>query len=390
MVGGGIVGASTAHHLLRQRPGSDVLLLDKETAFGTHQTGHNSGVVHSGIYYEPGSLKAEMCRRGARQTEEFAVGHGIPFRRTGKLLVATDDRDLVGMHRLAERAGVHRIAAELVDRAELRDREPAVVGLGALWLPGTGITDYRLINRALAAEVGSAGGSLRTGVAVTGVTETADEVRLATTAGEIRGRRVVFCGGLQADRLARLAGLDLDLAIMPFRGEYYDVVPHRADLVSALVYPIPDPLLPFLGVHLTPTVDGGLHVGPNAVLGLAREGYPRLSFDRHDVADLLRFRGTYAVARRHLRTGAAELRSSLSKRGYLRLCRRYCPSLTLDDLVPREAGIRAQAVLRDGTFVHDFLLRRTARTLHVLNAPSPAATSALPIGQELAARVLAG
>ena len=386
VVGGGIVGASTAHHLLRARPGASLLLLDKEPTFGAHQTGHNSGVIHSGIYYEPGSLKAEMCRRGARLTEEFAAAHDIPVVRTGKLLVATEDRELGGLARLRDRAAVNGIEAEQIDASELRRREPEVRGLAALWLPGTGITDYRRINQALAGEVAAAGGELRTGVRVTAVAETGAEVRLTTTTGEIRARHVVFCGGVQADRLARLAGLDLDLAIMPFRGEYYDVVPAKADLVSALIYPVPDPDLPFLGVHLTPTVDGGLNVGPNAVLGLAREGYPKLSFDRHDAADLARFRGSYAVARKNLRTGARELRNSLSKRGYLRLCQRYCPSLTLADLVPREAGIRAQAVLRDGTFVHDFLLRRTARTLHVLNAPSPAATSALPIGEELAAQ----
>ncbi len=386
VVGGGIVGASTAHHLLRARPGASLLLLDKEPTFGAHQTGHNSGVIHSGIYYEPGSLKAEMCRRGARLTEEFAAAHDIPVVRTGKLLVATEDRELGGLARLRDRAAVNGIEAEQIDASELRRREPAVRGLAALWLPGTGITDYRRINQALAGEVAAAGGELRTGVRVTAVAETGAEVRLTTTTGEVRARHVVFCGGVQADRLARLAGLDLDLAIMPFRGEYYDVVPAKADLVSALIYPVPDPDLPFLGVHLTPTVDGGLNVGPNAVLGLAREGYPKLSFDRQDVAELARFRGSYAVARKNLRTGARELRNSLSKRGYLRLCQRYCPSLTLADLVPREAGIRAQAVLRDGTFVHDFLLRRTARTLHVLNAPSPAATSALPIGEELAAQ----
>jgi L-2-hydroxyglutarate oxidase len=386
VVGGGIVGASTARHLLRARPGASLVLLDKEPTFGAHQTGHNSGVIHSGIYYEPGSLKAEMCRRGARLTEEFAAAHDIPVVRTGKLLVATEDRELGGLARLRDRAAVNGIEAEQIDASELRRREPAVRGLAALWLPGTGITDYRRINQALAGEVAAAGGELRTGVRVTAVTETGAEVRLTTTTGEVRARHVVFCGGVQADRLARLAGLDLDLAIMPFRGEYYDIVPAKADLVSALIYPVPDPDLPFLGVHLTPTVDGGLNVGPNAVLGLAREGYPKLSFDRQDVADLARFRGSYAVARKNLRTGARELRNSLSKRGYLRLCQRYCPSLTLADLEPREAGIRAQAVLRDGTFVHDFLLRRTARTLHVLNAPSPAATSALPIGEELAAQ----
>ncbi|PVG81361.1 L-2-hydroxyglutarate oxidase [Nocardioides gansuensis] len=389
VVGGGIVGASTAWHLLRKRPGAGVLLLDKEQAFGVHQTGHNSGVIHSGIYYEPGSLKAEMCRRGARLTEEFAAAHGIPTRRTGKLLVATDEREVAGMHRLHERAGINGIEAELVDAAELARREPHVRGLGALWLPGTGITDFRLVNQALAGEVEGLGGVLRTGIEVVGVVEGTDQVVLRTAAGEeLKTRRVVFCGGVQADRLARLAGLEVDFRIVPFRGEYYDVVPARADLVSTLIYPIPDPSLPFLGVHLTPTVDGGLNVGPNAVLGLAREGYRKFSFQRRDAWDVVSFPGMYAVARQHARTGARELRNSLWKGGYLKACQKYCPSLRAEDLTPREAGIRAQAVLRDGSFVHDFLLRRTPRTLHVINAPSPAATSALPIGEHLARQAL--
>jgi L-2-hydroxyglutarate oxidase len=390
VVGGGIVGLSTAHHLLGSRPGADVLVLDKEAAVGRHQTGHNSGVVHSGIYYEPGSLKAVLCREGARRTEEYAAEHGLPLRVIGKLLVATDERELAGMRALRTRADVNGVAAEVLDAAELRRREPHVRGLGALWLPGTGITDYGAVTRALAHDVRRDGGAVVTGCEVTEIVETGADVRLVTTTGEVRARHVVVCAGLQADRLARLAGLALDVAIVPFRGEYYDVVPERADLVSTLIYPIPDPALPFLGVHLTPTVDGGLTVGPNAVLGLAREGYRRLSFDRRDVADLLRFRGMYPLARANLRTGARELRNSLWKTGYLRECQKYAPDLTAADLVPREAGIRAQAVLPDGSFVHDFALRRTARTLHVLNAPSPAATSALPIGRMLARMAVTG
>ena len=391
VVGGGIVGAATAWHLVRQRPGAAVLLLDKESTFGRHQTGHNSGVIHSGIYYEPGGLKAEMSRRGARLTEEFATEHGIAWRRTGKLLVATDEAELVRMQRLHERAGLNRIEAEVIDAAELVRREPAVRGLGALWLPGTGITDYRQINQALAREVAEAGGELRTGREVVRIEESADRVILHTAGGEvIRTRQAVFCGGLQADRLARLAGLDVDFRIVPFRGEYYDVVPERANLVSTLIYPIPDPDLPFLGVHLTPSIDGGLNVGPNAVLGLAREGYPKFSFYRRDAWDIASFRGMYTVARHNVRTGAREMRNSMWKGGYLRQCQKYAPSLRAEDLTPREAGIRAQAVMRDGSFVHDFLLRRTTRTLHVINAPSPAATSALPIGDELARQALGG
>ncbi|MCY7402136.1 MAG: L-2-hydroxyglutarate oxidase [Nocardioides sp.] len=393
VVGGGIVGLSTALHLLRSRPGADVLVLEKEATVGRHQTGHNSGVVHSGIYYEPGSLKARMCREGSHLTKEYAAEHGIPLEVIGKLLVATDSHEFDGMDALAERARVNGVEAEVIDAAELRRREPHVTGLAALWLPGTAITDYGAITRALADDVRSLGGAVVTGCEVETISETRDEVRLATTAAAtavVRSRQITFCAGVQADRVARMAGLPVDFAMLPFRGEYYDVVPERADLVSTLIYPIPDPSLPFLGVHLTPTVDGGLTVGPNAVLGFAREGYPRLSFDWRDTAEMARFRGTYPMARAHLRTGVRELRNSLWKAGYLRECQKYAPGLTAADLVPREAGIRAQAVLSDGTFVHDFLLRRTPRSVHVINAPSPAATSALPIGRALARMAITG
>ncbi len=384
VVGGGIVGASTARHLVEAEPGRSVLLIDKEQEFGRHQTGHNSGVIHSGIYYAPGSLKADMCRRGAMLTEEYAAARGIPFERTGKLLVATRPREQAGLAALQERATVNGIATELIDGAELRRREPHVTGLGALLVPSTGITDFGAVNRAFADDVRAGGGELRTGTAVTGVRESGSEVVLETTGGELRARQAVFCAGVQADRMARLAGLEVDFRIVPFRGEYYDVVPEKADLVSHLIYPVPDPALPFLGVHLTRSVGGGLNVGPNAVLGLAREKYPRFSFDRRDALDILRFTGMWRVARRHARTGLRELWNSASKRSYLQECRRYCPELELADLTPREAGIRAQAVMRDGSFVHDFLLRSTPRTLHVVNAPSPAATSAIPIGAEIA------
>lgn len=384
VVGGGIVGVATAWQLLRRRPGADVVLIEKEPELGTHQTGHNSGVIHSGIYYEPGSLKARLCREGARMTREFAADHDIPVHRCGKLLVATNDAELARMDALAERAGRNHIAAEVIDRAELRRREPMVSGLGALYIGQTAVIDYREVVRALAALITVAGAKIETGVTATGVRESADRVVVETDSGPYTGRQVSFCAGLQADRLARLAGLETDFRIVPFRGEYFDLPEHKRELVSHLIYPIPDPELPFLGVHLTPTVYGGLNVGPNAVLGLAREKYPKFSFDKADTADIVRFTGTWRVARQHWRTGARELRNSISKRGYLRECRKYCPSLTIDDLLPREAGIRAQAVLRDGSFVHDFLLRETPRTLHVLNAPSPAATSALPIGEILA------
>lgn len=388
VVGGGIVGAATAYHLLRARPGSSLLLVEKEEQLATHQTGHNSGVIHSGIYYEPESLKAELCRRGSREVKDFALEHGVPVLELGKLIVATTATELRRMEDLHARAQVNGIRVERLRAGELREQEPEVTGLGALAVPVTAVTDFVAITQALARCVASLGGESRTGVEVRGVRETSASVTLSTTAGDIRSDRVVFCGGLQADRLARLAGLDVDFRIVPFRGEYYDVVPARASLVHRLIYPVPDPALPFLGVHLTPTVTGGLTVGPNAVLGLSREGYPKRSFSWADARDIAGFPGMWHVARANARTGARELRNSLWKRGYLRECRKYCPALTLDDLRPREAGIRAQAVLADGRFVHDFLLRRTARTLHVLNAPSPAATSALPIGRRLAETAL--
>jgi L-2-hydroxyglutarate oxidase len=389
VVGGGIVGVSTAWNLLRVRPDAGVLLLEKEPELGRHQTGHNSGVIHAGIYYEPGSLKAQLCRRGSAMTRELAQEHGIPFTMTGKLLVATNARELSRMDALLERAGRNGIKAEVLDQAELRRREPMVAGLGALFITETSVIDYREVTRVLADLVRKAGGEFRTGVEVTGITETTDLVRLQTSQGLVETRHAVFCGGLQGDRLAALAGLELDLRIVPFRGEYFDLPSAKWDLVSHLIYPIPDPSLPFLGVHLTRTVTGALNVGPNAVLGLAREKYRKLSFDRRDAADIMSFPGMWGVARQHWRTGVREMRNSLWKRGYLRECQKYCPSLRLDDLLPREAGIRAQAVMRDGTLVHDFLLRNTPRTLHVLNAPSPAATSALPIGQMLAEKAVA-
>ncbi len=387
VVGGGIVGAATAWTLTQRYPSRSVLLMDKEAEFGRHQTGHNSGVIHSGIYYAPGSLKAELCRVGATSTEQFAERHGIPWKRIGKLLVATDEAELVGLRALVERAEANRIAATVLSAAELREREPNVAGMGALLVPATGITDYGAINRRLAELVDEAGGTLMRSTQVVAVDESADEVVLTTTSGEVRGLHVIFCAGIQADRVAAMAGLDVDFAMVPFRGEYYDIRPERADLVSSLIYPVPDPDLPFLGVHVTPTVDGGLNVGPNAVLGFAREGYPKFSFNQRDFLDIARFPGMWRVARGNARTGVREMRNSLSKRAYLRLCQKYCPDLGLEDLSPREAGIRAQAVMRDGSFVHDFLLRDTPRTLHVLNAPSPAATSALPIAAMIVDRV---
>ncbi|MFB8008476.1 L-2-hydroxyglutarate oxidase [Nocardia sp. NPDC056000] len=384
VIGGGIVGVATAHRILERHPGASLLLLEKADALGVHQTGHNSGVIHSGIYYEPGSLKARLCRAGAEQTKEFAAAHGIPFEVCGKLLVATDSAEHARMLALYERSVTNDVEVELLDAAELVRREPRITGVGALFVASTGIIDYKLVTAALAEAIRAAGGEIRLGAEITAIDENTDAVTVSGPAGSWRAARLVVCGGLQADRLAALAGLRPDLRIVPFRGEYYQLPPERKGLVSTLIYPIPDPELPFLGVHLSPTIDGGLTVGPNAVLGLAREGYRKGSVNLRDAREILGFPGFHRVAAANVRTGLREMRNSMFRRGYLAECRRYCPELTVADLLPREAGIRAQAVRRDGTLVHDFLIERTARSVHVLNAPSPAATSALPIAAHIA------
>jgi (S)-2-hydroxyglutarate dehydrogenase len=387
VIGGGIVGLATALRLLETRPGTSLVLLEKETELGVHQTGHNSGVIHSGIYYPPGSFKAQLCRRGARATMEFAAAHGIPVDVCGKLLVATDAVEAARMDALYERARDNAVDVERLDAAQLHRQEPHIRGVGALLVPSTGIVDFRAIAVAMGDSIRAAGASVELGVEVTEITETAEVVTVTAGERRVQARRLVACAGLSADRLARTAGARTDFQIVPFRGEYYRLPAARSGLITHLIYPIPDPALPFLGVHLTRTVDGGITVGPNAVLGFAREGYRKGSFRARDVATYLRFGGMWRMARANVRTGARELRNSLFKRGYLAQCRRYCPELTVADLLPAPAGIRAQAVLRDGTLVHDFLFAETPRTLHVCNAPSPAATSAIPIGELIAAKL---
>jgi (S)-2-hydroxyglutarate dehydrogenase len=388
VVGGGIVGVATARAILTARPGASLVLIEKESSLGRHQTGHNSGVIHSGIYYPPGSLKATLCRRGAELTEQLAREKGIAWERPGKLIVATSQRELALMADLLARSRRHGLDVRRIGPHELRELEPAVTGLGALHVPSTGIVDYGAITRALAHEVVAAGGQIATGRAVTGLRETSGSIDVDTEGGSWRAGRLVACAGLQADRVAALAGVRTDVRIVPFRGEYFQLPLHRSTLVGRLIYPVPDPGLPFLGVHLTPGVGGRLTVGPNAVLGLSREGYRKLSFSAADARDLATFPGLWRMARSHVRVGAQEMWRSASKRSYLKAARRYCPSLMLEDLLPQEAGIRAQAVARDGSLVHDFHFEQTERSVHVLNAPSPAATSAMPIGELIAQRLL--
>jgi len=343
-------------------------------------------VIHSGIYYAPGSLKADLCKRGERATKEFCTEHGIPFITCGKTLVATSSLELERMAALAERAVQNGIEVEHLDAAELRRREPNIAGLGALFVPATAIVDYRQVCAAMARVIQSLGGEIVLGARVTAIEETADQVTVRAGGRTVRAGHLIACAGLQSDRIARLAGLTATHQIIPFRGEYYRLPSEKNGIIRSLIYPIPDPELPFLGIHLTRMIDGGVTVGPNAVLGFAREGYRKLSVDVGDVAQYLFFPGLWKVLARYRKSVRAELAGSLFKSAYLKECRKYCPCLESSDLLPYEAGIRAQAVTRDGTLVHDFLFLESPRTLHVCNAPSPAATSAIPIGQLIAER----
>ncbi|BBR53181.1 MULTISPECIES: L-2-hydroxyglutarate oxidase [Pseudomonas] len=388
IIGGGIVGLATAMALLEQRPGASLLILEKETSLGLHQTGHNSGVIHAGIYYAPGSLKADLCKRGAQATKDFCTEHGIAFEVCGKLLVASNDLEMQRMHALYERSQQNRLKVERLDAAELKRREPNIVGKGALFLDATGIVDYKQVCDAMARVIQKAGGHVRLATTVRAIHEQGDYVEVSSDSQSWRARQLVACAGLQSDRLARLAGVKIDHQIIPFRGEYYRLPASKNQIVNHLIYPIPDPDLPFLGVHLTRMIDGSVTVGPNAVLGLGRENYRKFSVNWRDVAEYARFPGFWKTIWNNLGSGTTEMKNSLFKRGYLEQCRKYCPQLEVEDLLPYEAGIRAQAVMRDGTLVHDFLFAETPRMVHVCNAPSPAATSAIPIGQMIAAKIL--
>lgn len=388
VIGGGIVGLATARALLEQRPGASLVVLEKENRLARHQTGHNSGVIHSGIYYAPGSLKAELCREGAVSTKAFCQSHDIPYEDCGKLLVATNAAEATRMEALYTRSVENDVEVERVSQAELRVMEPEIAGVGALRVPITAIVDFSRVCEAMADDIREAGGEIRLNSEATGIRETATGVSVDLRGGAVEARQLVVCPGVQADRLARAAGLKPEFRIVPFRGEYFKLSKRWEGKVRHLIYPIPDPDLPFLGIHLTNMIDGSVTVGPNAMLGMAREGYPKFSVNLRDVADYLRFPGFWKMLSANLGSGLNELRNSISKARYLEQCRKYCPGLELDDLQPMEAGIRAQAVGRDGALIHDFLFLDTERALFVCNAPSPAATSALPIGARIAERLL--
>jgi L-2-hydroxyglutarate oxidase LhgO len=384
IVGGGILGLAAGRLLARERPDAAVVLLEKEGALAQHQTGRNSGVVHAGLYYEPGSLKARLCRRGAELLRALCGEHDLPYDECGKVLVATGEDELPPLERILERAHANGVEARLIGAGELGELEPHAAGLAALHSPRTAIVDYSAVCRALASEMAERGAEIRTGTSVHRIGFAAGRPRVELDGGELlETDRVLVCAGLHADRLARASGEPAEPRIVPFRGEYWRLRPERSHLVRGLVYPVPDPSLPFLGVHLTRTVDGSVLVGPNAVLAGAREGYRRRDLVPSDLWESISWPGMWRVAGRHWRSGAHEVARSLSRRAFVREARRLVPELRADDVLPAPAGVRAQAIDRDGTLVDDFRLDVSRNVVWVRNAPSPAATSSLAIAEEL-------
>ena len=381
VIGGGIVGASTALSLVTMYPEKRTILIEKEKSFASHQTGHNSGVIHAGVYYQPGSLKAKFCREGLEETINFCDLHNIPYENCGKLLVATSEVELARMDVLFERCKQNNIEVELIDQEQLRKIEPNINGIGAILVKSTSIVNYQSVTKKMIEQYEALGGEYLLDTEIVNLTENSDAVEIITKNETLKSRYLISCAGLMADRIAKMLNLEINFQIVPFRGEYYKLSEKHNTLVKHLIYPIPDPDLPFLGIHLTKMIDGSVTVGPNAVLGFKREGYGKINFSPRDILEMLSFKGFYKVIRSHFKSGITEMLNSKYKRGYLKQVNKYSPSIKLKDLQPYPAGIRAQAVLDDGTLVHDFLFVESERSIHVCNAPSPAATSAIPIGK---------
>ncbi len=393
IIGGGIVGLATAMELQERDPSLRLAVLEKEQQIARHQTGHNSGVIHSGIYYAPGSLKAKACVAGKEKLIRFCREHGIVYDLCGKVIVATDEEELPRLEALYQRGLANGVPGlELIGPERLREIEPHCAGIKALYSPTTGIVDFGQVARKYAEIVAARGGAILTDHEVTGIDREDGRYRLATPAGTVEARAVISCAGLHSDRVAALSGAPDLPRIVPFRGDYYVLKPERSGLVNGMIYPVPDPRFPFLGVHFTRRLDGDIWLGPNAVLAFAREGYGRLDVNPRDLWETLRFRGFRTLAVKFWRTGLEEMYRDFSKRAFLKALQRYMPGLTLADMVPGPSGVRAQALGEDGTLVDDFVVDHRGDTLHVRNAPSPAATSSLAIAELIAdaAEVLRG
>lgn len=390
VIGGGIVGLAVAKSLAERDGDLKVVVVEKEDRLATHQTGHNSGVVHAGLYYKPGSLKAQLCRQGAELLKEYTELRGIEYDECGKLVIARDGSEIGRLDEIERRARANGVPdLRRLPGQEISAIEPHARGVAALHSPRTAVVDFLKVAAAYGEDLEAAGGEVRLGFEVAAVQRRNGEVRVRAKNGdEVAGAQLVVCAGLQSDRVARLAGADAEASIIPFRGEYYRLVPERTDLVKALIYPVPDPSYPFLGVHFTRRIDGRVDIGPNAVLAFAREGYRRRDFSARDLAETVRSRGFRRMARKHWRMGLAEMRGSFFKSAFLREARRFIPELGTTDVEPEHAGVRAQAVAADGSLVDDFLITRADRVLAIGNAPSPAATSSLAIGRYVADRVV--
>ncbi|MFN0199165.1 MAG: L-2-hydroxyglutarate oxidase [Planctomycetaceae bacterium] len=387
IIGGGIVGLATAYRLSEQYPDKTITILEKEHVLAQHQTGHNSGVLHSGIYYKPGTLRATNCREGKLAMQQFCEREGVPYKLCGKVIVAVDESELPNLQKIYERGQANGVTCEVIERERLLEIEPHVAGIRAIHVPEAGIVDYKQVCARLAARIREAGGTIVTDARVKQIETRPGEIVVTSTKGEFQAQYAVNCCGLQSDRVAKLSGQDPKAKIVPFRGEYFDLKPEVHDFCRTLIYPVPDPKFPFLGVHFTTTIHGGVECGPNAVLAFAREGYHLTTVNLYDLFESLTYPGFLRMASRNWRTGMGEMWRSISKAAFVKALQRLMPEIRSEHLIPAPAGVRAQALGRDGNLVDDFLITQTDRVVNVCNAPSPAATASLNVGRLVVAQL---
>ena len=384
IIGGGIVGTATAMALL-EKPGRTLVVLEAEDRLAAHQTGNNSGVIHSGLYYKPGSLKARNCTEGREAMYRFCADHNIPHERCGKVVVATSPDEIPALERLAERGLANGLEGlEWLTPEQIREREPHIAGVAGLWVPQTGIVDYTRVTETFGQIVRERGGDVRIAARVLAVKRASAELVLETAKGAVKAKNLINCAGLQSDRVARMCGVEPGVRIIPFRGEYYTLAPERQGLIRNLVYPVPDPQFPFLGVHFTRMIAGGIEAGPNAVLAFKREGYTKTSFSLRDTFATFTYPGALRLFSKHWKMGLGEFHRSFSKKAFVRALQKLLPDVRAEDLAPGGAGVRAQAIAPDGGLVDDFKIVEAERMVHVLNAPSPAATASISIGRAIA------